>query len=360
MIAAACGARTALPAPELEDAGPDAGPVGCVPGTFALARAQPAAMFVLDRSGSMGQPFAGPRTRWQVLASGLSSALPSVDQAIAIGALLFPGNTINSSCAVTATVNLTPALGNVGAMLSLVSGSPPGGATPTADALDVAARSLLAVRAATGARAMVLATDGSPNCNSALDPRTCACTDARTCRRSEQCLDDARTVQRIASYTAAGLPTYVIGIQNPGETQNNAVLDAMAEAGGRPKSGAHHFYAATSEAELDAALVAVRDQLGACTYLTSSVPSAEGTIVVAIDGVLVPYDPSGANGWRWANRANGEIVFGGPACTKVSGTARPITATVTCEVPDAGPDGSDAAGDARSDASDAADADGAD
>jgi hypothetical protein len=334
----ACGARTALLAPDgVADSGADAMPVGCTPGTFALSRAQPAAMFVLDRSGSMGRAFSGPASRWEVLTSGLSKALPAVDQTIAIGALMFPSGTDTQSCSVSGTANFTPGIGHVAPLLALMTSTRPGGTTPTADAIDTAARSILAFRAATGARAMVLATDGSPNCNSALDPRTCTCIDAQTCRRATQCLDDKRTVERIASYFAQGLPTYVLGIQNPGETQNNSVLDAMADAGGRPKAGAHHFYAATSAAELDSALVAIRDQLGACTYLTTSVPSTDGTITVSVDGAFVPYDARGSTGWHWADRTNGEIVFAADVCARLS-AATSIQAHVTCDAADAGAD----------------------
>src|SRR5437762_1333737 len=70
-----CGARTGLPYPEPPvDAGLDA-PVGCTPGMFALVKAQPALLFVLDRSGSMGTRFSGVSSRWQILTGSLQLAL---------------------------------------------------------------------------------------------------------------------------------------------------------------------------------------------------------------------------------------------------------------------------------------------
>jgi hypothetical protein len=349
----ACGARTGLPYPEPPvDAGMDAH-VPCTPGVFALMRAQPTLMFVLDRSGSMNTPFLGNNTRWKVLTGSLELSLPPVDQTMQIGALLFPTNSGFNSCQVANKVDIMPGLGHVDALLALMQGNRPNGSTPTADAIDVAANAVFNVRAAAAARALVLATDGGPNCNSSLDPGKCTCVDMRGCGgRSTQCLDDVRTVARIAAAFAKGLPTYVIGIQNADETQNNMVLDAMADAGGRPKTGTHHFYAATNGAELDAALVAIRDQLGACTYLTTSVPDESGTITVTIDGKPVPYDPSGMTGWHWANRNNGEIVFGGDTCTSLTMMTPKIEAHVTCS--DSGTsDASDEASDATVDARDA-------
>jgi hypothetical protein len=341
VVLAGCGARTSLIAPE-PDASIDAGPkpVGCVPGSFALLRAQPAVMFVLDRSGSMGTRFSGVNTRWQVLTGGFTLALPSVDHTMQIGALLFPSTSGGNNCTVAGTASIAPGLEHVNPLLALMRTTRPGGSTPTADAIDVGAKALLGVRAASTARAIVLATDGGPNCNPNLDPRTCTCLDNRGCGgRPGSCLDDARTVQRIAATFALGLPTYVIGIQDPGETQNNAVLDAMADAGGRPKAGMHHFYAATSGPELDVALVAIRDQLGSCTYLTTSVPDASGTITVTIDGVPIAFDESASTGWHWADQSNGEIVFSGDTCAKLAASTTPkIVVDVMCGPVEAGAD----------------------
>lgn len=174
-----------------------------------------------------------------------------------------------------------------------------------------------------------------------------------------QCLDDGRTVARLSSYATQGLPTYVIGLQDQGNARFSSVLDAMAVAGGRAQTGAAHmYYSSNSEAELDAALVTIRDQVGACTFLTSSVPDASGTIVVTVNGVTIPYDASKTNGWAWDNQANGEMAFYGAACTAAAAAGtRGLDAIVTCG--DAGgPDASvDATlSDAGKGARDAADA----
>jgi hypothetical protein len=357
-ILAACGARTGLdyqqagsPGPPggLTDAAADAdadanAPVGCQDGTFQLHRAPPAAMFVLDRSESMRQSIStNGNSKWDILITSLEATLPQVDQTMEIGALVFPSsNAAANSCVVPAAPDLEPAFGNVEPLTTLLRNNGPRGSTPTADAIDRAAGSLLGFRAASHARAMVLATDGEPTCNSALDGRTCTCAGGGNCaRRPENCIDDVRTAERIAGYRDQGLPTYVIGIQDPSQTNLVGVLNRLALAGGRPQAGPRSYYAASNETELQTALATIRDQVGACTYLTTSVPGDQGTITVEVNGTPIR---EGID-WSWSNRANGEILFVTNTCVR-AGSAD-LTVTVRCEVPDAGADAS--IGDASTD-----------
>ena len=155
------------------------------------------------------------------------------------------------------------------------------------------------------------------DCNDALDPSTCRCVNGmQSCKgKSSRCLDDVRTEERIAAALAVGLPTYVIGIQDEGDDALTDVLDSMADAGGRPKlDGGQRYYAARSEGELTSALAVIRDQVGACVYLASSVPDPQGSITVSLGGATIPHDPSGIEGWTWADQANGEIILAGSAC----------------------------------------------
>jgi hypothetical protein len=340
-LAASCGARSGLPVPEVEQGGHGGeGGIACVPGIIALTKAQPTIMFVIDRSGSMGRHFGnGQGTRWEILGSALSATLPSVDQAMAIGALIYPkgGQGNGATCAVPAAPDLAPATGHVSLLLTLMSFTSPGGSTPTAAAMDTAAALLVNVRAASTARALVLATDGGPDCNDALDPSTCRCVNGmQSCKgKSSRCLDDVRTEERIAAALAVGLPTYVIGIQDEGDDSLTDVLDAMADAGGRPKlDGGQHYYAARSEGELTSALAVIRDQVGACVYLASSVPDPQGSITVSLGGVTIPYDPAGIEGWSWADQSNGEIVLAGSACVAATAAGHAgLQATVGCQGP---------------------------
>lgn len=340
-IVVACGARTGLFVGEGRapvDAGidaPDTAPVGCTPGVITLEKARPAVMMILDRSGSMGRRLdSTPGTRWQILTKALASNMPAVDDTMQVGALFYPSGSSGRSCAVPATPELLPALGNVDALLTRMRSATPGGGTPTASAIDSAANSLLGRRAATTARAMVLATDGAPVCNAALDPRTCRCASPTTsCTgRPDLCLDDERTVAAVRAAAAKGLPTYVIGIAPSESGGFPDVLDAMAIAGGRPKlTGAHRFYGADSAEELNAAMLAIRNQVGACVFLTTSVPDAAGEITVLVDGVVIPFDESGMNGWNWADKDNGQIALSGDPCARAVAAAAPrVEARVEC------------------------------
>jgi hypothetical protein len=305
-------------------------PVGCTEGRLELTRAYPIVIFVLDRSTSMDTAMGGTgrgKTRWQALASALAATLPSIDSSVQIGALLFPAIS-SKSCDVAASPELTPQRGNVAKLLTLMQDSSPGGSTPTAAAIDAAAKTLLGTRASTNARALVLATDGGPDCNSSLDGRNCRCASTTSaCYVSTRCLDDVRTVQRISEYQAQGLATYVIGIQSDGDANYSDVLDAMAVAGGRPQSNApQQYYAARSEAELDTALTAIGQLVGTCVYLTTSVPNAGGSIRLTLDGIGLA-----ATQWRWQAKSNGEILLDPDVCRQVLSEETPqLQATVDC------------------------------
>jgi hypothetical protein len=132
----------------------------------------------------------------------------------------------------------------------------------------------------------------------------------------------------------------------------------MAVAGGRPlTNGATSYYPAPSQADLETAISTIRDQVGACTYLTTSVPNASGSITLTFDGQTIPYDPGGTTGWSWSSKNNGEILLMGTTCQTVAGSPQgALVATVTCDEPDATVDAAeDAPADAPFDANDGAD-----
>lgn len=330
-----CGTRSELANPELDTSVSPAVP--CKVGTFTLRRANPTLLFVIDRSRSMLQtmPNSNGRSRWRMLIDALGSTLPAVDTSLEIGALIFPKRDAGEDeiCRVVAEPELLPALNHVEPLLTLLRSSSPAGSTPTADAVEAATAALSGIRAARRARALVLATDGAPDCNSALDPNTCTCVGGTQSCAVTRCLDDARTVARIEQAAALGLPTYVVGMQDPNASALSvAALDAMARAGGRPRlGGAHDYYAATSAGELEAALTRIRDEVGSCTYLTSSVPDEEGTIAVNVNGTPLTFDERGETGWRWVARNNGELLLAPDACALLQHGDAEVEATLTCQ-----------------------------
>lgn len=307
----------------------DAGTKPCLEGRFTLAPATPVVVLVLDKSGSMNEALPGAVSKWTALRTSLRATLPSVDRTMELGLLLYPVSPMQA-CSSFVRPNPEPALGQVATILMTLDGTTPAGGTPTADALQAAVNSLQGRRTGSTARALVLATDGVPNCNYALDPRTCFCVMA-PCTAAE-CVDDDRSVDRVSAAADAGIPTYVIGIEAPGAVFTQA-LDRMAVAGGRPLPGAKRYYSATSATELSQAFSSIRDQVARCTFLTSSVPNATGSIRVEANGVVIPFDPSGQSGWSWTDRPNGELVFRGASCTQVMGQALRLEALVACGAP---------------------------
>jgi len=312
-----------------QDAGPpDAGP--CQPRPLPLVPAVPTVMFVIDRSGSMledldGRTDAGV-SRWQLLHSTLNSVLPPLDQKIAMGALIYP--LPFDACTAPTAVDLSPALGNASRLLSFFSTRPVGG-TPTATAVDVAAQHLRTLRTATSARALILATDGAPNCNESLQNATCVCTSTPqfnpNCDAPSHCLDDVATVSQLRSTFSQGMPTYVIGL---GSSLNQfaSTLDAMAVAGGVPRMGiGPRYYSVANQSELTDAFNRVTAQLTRCTFLLNGL-TLNDTFVVQVGGVDVPQGP---NGWEWLNLANGELALHGMACDQAAAGAL-ATVLVDC------------------------------
>lgn len=306
-----------------QDAGPpDAGP--CLPRPVPLVPAVPTVMFVIDHSGSMVEDLDGRTdagvSRWQILQSTLASVLPPLDQKVAMGTLVFP--LPFNACTSPTAVNLSPTLGNAARLLAdlRAMGAPIGG-TPTAAALDVAAQHLRTLRTATSARALILATDGAPNCNEALVSSSCVCTQPPqvnpNCDAPSHCLDDTMTIAQLQAIFSQGMPTYVIGL---GSSLNQfaSTLDAMAVAGGVPRTGiGPRYYSVANQSELTDAFNRVTAQLTRCTFLLNGL-TLNDTFVVQVGGVDVPQGP---NGWEWLNLANGELALHGMACDQAAAGA---------------------------------------
>ena len=375
---ASCGSRTGLFVPDddlLVDASPDVTavpdgspdvqladdrdnvpdvieePVGCVPGTFDLSPATSQIMFVLDRSKSMTYRLdsnveAPPAvmSRWTALRDALDQVITPFSSQIAMGARFYPqvnatGDAPGACRQDTASVAIAPALNNADRILAVFNDTQPIGGTPTAGALSLAAQQTSARRAV--ARAIVVATDGAPNCNSALDPNNCVCTAPSTpggpCAASSpndgaNCLDDVQTVEVVRQiYENRKIPVFVVGI---GVTGGFApTLDAMALAGGRPRSTAPHYYPAETPAELSSAFTVVRDSVAKCSYVTPSAPNDPDLIDITIDQKPIARDPTHVDGWDWIDQEYGQLQLFGSACAAAN--AQNVDGTVVCERPDA-------------------------
>lgn len=361
----ACGARTGLLVPDVSEPSDavadvpvivDVAPRVCTPGSFVLEPRAAEVLLVIDRSSSMGQSLTGRgggTSKWELLRSALATTLPTFQDRINVGALFYPESgaaTRTAACALSniPSVDVDPSVNTAARLLAVFDASDPGGSTPTAAALLRAYTYFVRHPSRARARYLVLATDGGPNCNAALDPAVCECIGGGGgCRGGgglggltggNMCLDRVRTrdeIRDIATNPVTAIPTYVIGMAD--STERSAALETtlteMAIAGGRPNhtaTGAETYYDVRRDEDLATAFTAVQNAIARCTFVTPSTPTSTNGLSLAVNGVAVPYDPTHANGWDWTDRAYGELALFGPACPSNAASAPTATAIVEC------------------------------
>jgi hypothetical protein len=268
-------------------------------------------LFVVDRSGSMNLGAPGYEgTRWEGVVGAMQTVSVALQQRIAFGLSMYPS--LDSNECGTAAPQLPPEFDNGDDVSSMLGDffSAPAGATPTASALRSVKEWHLA-NPTDRKRALLLATDGAPNCNSTLDPATCVCSspgDARCGPGGDayMCLDDAASVAAVAELGALGVDTYIIGI--PGVENFGYVLDQMAAAG----NSTRHYVARDYEA-LESAVVDIARRAGGCTVEVADLDLADvARVDIVIDGESVPHDPSQENGYAMVDEHHVELY--GDAC----------------------------------------------
>lgn len=318
------------PAPAPDRAEPDARVCG-EPQRLTLVAAS--VVLVLDRSGSMMRLLgAAGVTRDAALHSALGTALPDIDATTRLGALLYPvaGATpdVGTICDLPAGgLDVPIALGAASDVVRALEAHLPAGGTPTADAIARAHAALEAPAFARGPRAILLATDGGPNCNPSglgtdwygVAPESCidGGIDVATC------LDTERAVEAILAARGGGIPTYVVGMDVTLPVLT-ASLDEMAVAGGRPRRGTPRFFAVERPVELQAALAEIAAEVPRCTF-EGPVPLEPEGGTVAVDGDPVP---PGERGWSMGD--DGTIVLHGEACDRALEPGTEVTFEPAC------------------------------
>jgi len=285
------------------------------------AGAPPNLYFIIDRSGSMSEVVDGQQ-KYAAVADAAVKLVRSLGARAKIGAAVFPAALGAEPCAPGEEVFPTT-LGDIGPRnacegdgpatrafsrsISLPSRVDPRGSTPTAATLTALTPGLSALG---GKTAVILATDGGPNCNAAARctavscipniegacPATRNCCDAET-YGPQACLDAEPTRAAVAELRRRGVLTYVVGV--PGSAPYRTLLGDLAEAGGTARAGGSAYYEVERVSELDAVLGAIGDSVTvACDLLLSETPPARGRVNVYLDQRLVPYGT--ADGWQWA------------------------------------------------------------
>jgi hypothetical protein len=282
--------------------------------------------FVIDRSGSMGDLVEGVQ-KYGAVARAATSLVRALGPRANIGATVFPGRGASENpCALGSEVFPTQpgdALpsGSCGdrpitrAFASSIGGVPIG-STPTAISL---AAVLPTLEKLSGKTAVILATDGGPNCNAnaACDASKCIPNIEQQCQPAgvnccdavingpEACLDEEPTRAAVAALHDHGIPTYVIGI--PGSAPYAALLDELAAAGGTARPMEPAYYDVQHLDELDAVLAAIGTKVVlSCHLQLESAPPRRDLVNVYLDRQQLTYGV--ADGWKWSDDADGGFV----------------------------------------------------
>lgn len=304
-------------------------PAQCITTTFTTGDdvLDPRILLVVDKSRSMRDEAAGfPGSKWDAARDALGTVVTSLDGSVELGLMLYPDDRGGDVCQ-EGSVRVGVAANNASSIVNTLNGTEPNGGTPTATTLVEAMGVLDGLSAEGGARAVVLATDGGPNCNGSLDGNTCRCVapNPEDCQDfSENCLDDVNAIGAATGLNAAGFPVFVVGI--PGAESFTDVLNALANAGGTAQAGATAFYDANSSADLATALEDIAIRVGACRFdLPQNVSAAD--VTVKVNGGDVARDTTRVNGWDLVDPNTVEL-FGVPCQEAVNGGAGAATVDI--------------------------------
>ena len=248
---------------------------------------EPTMVMVLDHSGSMGSSFADPVlgsiSRWNALHNAVTFILETYAPVVEFGVKVFPSD---SSCGVSAGLDVDPALDNGAAILASipVATSSGTGLTPAYEAFVQGAAALVAADPERP-RAALLLLDGDAGC--AGSPALL-------------------TGEIAALFQSHGVPTYVVGVDINAFTLSN--MNAYAEAGGVPLGNpgdVERFYNATDTTQLQAFMDVVIGDLLSCDLDLDPAPTHPSLTEVDIEGSA--YDlidaeacDAGQDGWTYS------------------------------------------------------------
>jgi len=298
----------------------------CGSTTVRTSKAPADMLIVLDRSLSMtysteadctcgkttgglqGQPCSNTTTctdRWTAVKTAVAGAV-SADSSINWGLELFaaPSGESNANCGVASAPQVPIAANSAATIQSQIAAASPGSYTPTAAALDKATAYLKTVSDG-NSKAILLATDGMPNC-----PKSGSST-----------ADDLPGAEAAASAAAAaGFPVYVVGI---GPQASIANLNKLATDGGTGS-----YFPAASPQQLSDALSQIAKIVATCTFTPAQPPSDPSLVYVYVDKNLIQQSPS--NGWTFG-AGNKTVELHGTYCDNfLSGKASQVEIVFGC------------------------------
>jgi hypothetical protein len=298
--------------------GPEGGVCACVDQPQLVVDA-PNFFFVLDRSGSMIEPWStvpGTPSKWDTVAREVDQLIAALGARAHYSIAVFPDPSYNN-CAPGVEIPLS----RLGAVV-------PNGGTPTAATLAALAPK---IKSLPGKTYVLFATDGGPNCNEKANCTAMQCTyniendfqcppngpinccSAATGGTPLGCLDAAPSVAAVEALGRAGVPVYVIGV--PQSEPYAALLDEMAIAGGTANATEPRYYAAsaTDPSALLSTLSKIAAKIvGNCTLMLDNAPPDPARVNVFFDGQPLPQ--MGADGWSLSGTT---VTVLGASCRKI-------------------------------------------
>ena len=147
-----------------------------------------------------------------------------------------------------------------------------------------------------------------------ISDRPLNCSDAAVTSQETVELFDNELTPRVAELAAGGVPVFVVGIDiQPGdgvapfpgadyeEVDPQLAFNALADAGGRPRSGATRFYRPEDAAALIADLAAIPPAFADCRVHLDAAPAYPQRLVLRVDehNHRAQPDCSSGHGWRY-------------------------------------------------------------
>jgi hypothetical protein len=302
-------------------------PPNCSTRTFDPADpVPPRILLVVDRSGSMNETANGFNgTKWDAAKEALvgpqnganTGVIGQLGTSVEFGLFMYPaGSGTDLQCTAGSTQD-SVALNNYPDIRDEMQSTAPGGGTPTAPALLNARNELSRLPADGGQRAVILVTDGGPNCNDSLNGNTCRCVaDPSQCQSfSANCLDDVNTIAAANQLNQTGFPVFVLGID--GALAFGDVLTRIAQAG-----GTGNFFGIGSTQSLATTIEDIATRVGSCRFEVTGAPRPE-QVSVAVDGTPVNRDANRQNGWDLVGVNTIELF--GAACDAAQGATQNVS-----------------------------------
>jgi hypothetical protein len=321
---------------------------------FKASPEPPNLYLLLDRSGSMANPSGQSNlTRYEVVQVAVVNLARKLGDRANYGVAVFPGDPVEQGCETGIEVFKTQSgdpqgtagNGPVTTAIATATNVTPVGGTPTAVSLV----SLLPTLASlSGKTALVLATDGGPNCNGSgtCNADNCTynieggsvggklCTSSYNCCDESvpngpgpyMCLDSVATIQAVQQLRDAGIRTFIVGI--PGSTYYATLLDQLATIGGSARPTEPFYYRVDDMSALSNTLLQIGAKvLISCKFTLDQVPPDSAFVNVYFDQDVVAYDEQ--NGWSWTGATTLELH--GEACQKLeSGVVGQVQVVAGC------------------------------